>query len=133
MNDYISKPIQATLLLSKLAAIAGKLSKQGATAEVLQANGALTDVLDLEKLQGLDAVLPVRAGVRHRAARGARSVPQGAAPAGARIPGGPAEAGPRHRGRGPVLEPLNRTQAEGLCHIKRLRFPVAQAFSLCER
>ena len=60
MDDYISKPIQATLLLSKLAAIAGKLSRQPPPDQdaAPAADSAAADVLDLERLQGLDAVLP---------------------------------------------------------------------------
>ena len=60
MDDYISKPVQATLLLSKLAAIAGKLAKQELPSQsaASAADDAMADVLDIEKLQSLDAVLP---------------------------------------------------------------------------
>jgi signal transduction histidine kinase/DNA-binding response OmpR family regulator len=61
MDDYIAKPIQPTLLLNKLAAIAGKLpQKKSAVVETSPPTpdeGSM-DVLDREKLQTLDAVLP---------------------------------------------------------------------------
>ena len=61
MDDYISKPIQPTLLLAKLAAIAAKLPRgTPISVETPQRapDGGSTDVLDFEKLQTLDAVLP---------------------------------------------------------------------------
>jgi CheY-like chemotaxis protein/HPt (histidine-containing phosphotransfer) domain-containing protein len=61
MDDYIAKPIQPTLLLTKLAAIAGKLpQKMPAAVETSPPTpdeGSM-NVLDREKLQTLDAVLP---------------------------------------------------------------------------
>jgi CheY-like chemotaxis protein/HPt (histidine-containing phosphotransfer) domain-containing protein len=61
MDDYISKPIQPTLLLAKLAAIAAKLPRE--TPACIETppgapEGDFMDVLDFEKLQTLDAVLP---------------------------------------------------------------------------
>jgi signal transduction histidine kinase/CheY-like chemotaxis protein len=55
MNDYISKPVQATVLLAKLAAIAG-----GVAASPPEEAGMppdLGEILDLEKLEALDAVM----------------------------------------------------------------------------
>jgi signal transduction histidine kinase/CheY-like chemotaxis protein/HPt (histidine-containing phosphotransfer) domain-containing protein len=50
MDDYISKPIQPTHLLARLAAVAGKMAPTSPKESV-------NSVLDMDKLQSLDAVL----------------------------------------------------------------------------
>jgi signal transduction histidine kinase/CheY-like chemotaxis protein len=55
MDDYISKPVQATLLLTKLAAIAGH--RAAPRSEEPGVSPDLGKILDLEKLKALDAVM----------------------------------------------------------------------------
>ncbi|HEY0281931.1 MAG TPA: response regulator [Rhizomicrobium sp.] len=60
MDDYIAKPVQPTLLLTKLAAIAERLPRVIPAAVELSPptpDGGSEGVLDQEKLQTLDAVL----------------------------------------------------------------------------
>jgi signal transduction histidine kinase/DNA-binding response OmpR family regulator/HPt (histidine-containing phosphotransfer) domain-containing protein len=55
MNDYISKPVQATVLLAKLAAYSGAFPAP--PSEETGMSPDLENILDLEKLKALDAVM----------------------------------------------------------------------------
>jgi len=59
MNDYISKPFQPALVLEKLARIAGRgLAHSQATAPVAACAYHGSDIVDLDKMKSLEAVLP---------------------------------------------------------------------------
>jgi CheY-like chemotaxis protein len=59
MNDYISKPVQPALLLSKLADLAGKTAPRGPQLPSRDARTSTLPTLDLDKLGELAAALPM--------------------------------------------------------------------------